>query len=95
MPRLWPQSTNKNYCAPETYTFAEEQGSATLRVASPLSAVWTAPLSTPYTIDLNVCHGHFICVYVHMTYTTYRESAMEKVAQQFHNAHREWKPATV
>ena len=26
---------------------------------------------------------------------TYRESAMEKVAQQFNNAHPEWKPATV
>ena len=36
-----------------------------------------------------------ICVHVHMTYITYRESAMEKVAQQILNAHREWKPATV
>ena len=26
----------------------------------------------------------FICVHVHTTYITYRESAMEKVAQQLH-----------
>ena len=32
---------------------------------------------------------------IHRKYITYRESAMEKVAQQILNAHREWKPATV
>ena len=41
------------------------------------------------SIDVRVCH-------VHRTYETRSgESAMEKVAEQFHNAHREWKHATV
>ena len=38
---------------------------------------------------MNVCH-------VHRTHETRGgESAMEKVAEQLQNAHREWKPATV
>ena len=34
---------------------------------------------------------------LHKPYTKTRggESAMEKVVEQLHNAHREWKPATV
>ena len=61
-----------------------------------------------FSIDVNVCHGHVICVHGHRTCLsahrdtyirdtshTVSESAVKKVAQQLHSAHREWKPATV
>ena len=57
--------------------------------ASPLSAVWKAELSTSCVFYRRKRLSWAIHAHVQRTYITYRESAMEKVAEQFHNAHRE------
>ena len=57
--------------------------------ASPLSAVWIAPLSAPCVFYRRKCLSWAIHDHVHRTYIKYRESALNKVAEQYHNAHRE------
>ena len=86
------------YMIPLPVSTIFERYKAQPRCAWPRLLVRCGKLRFPhlvFSINVNVCHGQFICSHVHMKYTTYRESAMEKVAQQFHNAHHEWKPATV